>query len=224
MKKQIVILGDSLSLPRNELTVEHTYPMILENLLESEYKIFNKSIRANDTSLQIKSLYGDLVGFNPDFVIIHLGIVDCAPRLFKRLERKVYSTINKVFPIIKLFSRHRYLLTKLFPKVYVDIQQFEKNYRFLLQEINKMNTNVIVIGIADSSEETKAKSYNYEKNILTYNSAIKSIIKEFNNVFYIDVFNYKDEEILLPDGIHLNKIGSRILANDILKGINHFER
>lgn len=224
MKKRIVILGDSLSLPRNELRVEHTYPVVLENLLKSEYKIFNRSIRANDTSLQIKSLYGDLVGFNPDIVIIHLGIVDCAPRLFKRLERKVYSKINKVFPIIKLFSRHRYLLTKLFPKVYVDIQKFEKNYRFLLQEINRMNTNVIVIGITDSSEENKAKSYNYEKNILTYNSSIKSIIKEFNNVFYIDMFNCQVEEILLPDGIHLNKVGSKILANAIFKGIQHFEK
>lgn len=220
--KKIVILGDSLSLPRDELPVENTYPYLMNKFLKDKYILFNRSIRANDTKLQIEKFYDDVVLFNPDVIIIHLGIVDCAPRLFYRKERIFFSKINRLFPIVTLMNHYRYFFTKIFPKVYVKIQEFEKNYINILKKIYEMKKNVIIVGISNTTEKNKIISHNYDKNINCYNNILKKIGKDFSNVTYIDMYNYDPDTILLKDGIHLNNKGSKILAENILEIIKNY--
>lgn len=222
MLKKIVILGDSLSLPREEILVEDTYPYLINEFLKDRYVLFNRSIRANDTRLQVENFYNDVILFDPDIIIIHLGIVDCAPRLFYRKERAFFSKVNKLFPIVALMSRYRYFFTKIFPKVYVSIRDFEKNYHYMLEEIHKLGKKAIVIGIANTNKRNKKISYGFEKNINCYNEVLKKVCEKFNNVSYIDMYNYDPEKILLKDGIHLNKEGSKILAENLLKIIKKY--
>lgn len=221
--KKIVILGDSLSLPRDELPVEETYPYLINNSLKDKYTLFNRSIRANDTSLQIEKFYEDVLLFNPDVIIIHLGIVDCAPRLFYRKERIFFSKINRLFPIVTLMNRYRFFFTKLFPKVYVNIHKFEKNYMDIVERTNKLGKHVIIIGISDTTKRNKNISYNYNKNINSYNNILKKISEDFNDVTLINMYDYDPNTILLKDGIHLNNQGSRLLAENLLKVIKDYD-
>ena len=201
---KIVILGDSLSLPRIDEGIEYedTYPYSLQ---EAGH-IINRSKRANNTTLQAKyvNMYNDVYSFKPDIVILHLGIVDCAPRLFYPLEAKIVNQINKVIPIVKLLSKYRYQLTKIFPKVYVNIHKFDKNISKILTSLEERNINVIIVGIADSTIEHKKRSYKFEENIKAYNKILENSFTYTCVKAYVDMFSY-GEKILIDDGIHLNK-------------------
>jgi hypothetical protein len=73
---KIVVVGDSLGTPKkNETTIEDTYPCLLEKNLD-DFKVVNKCIINNNSSLQLNSFYEDVEKYGPKIVIIHLGIVD----------------------------------------------------------------------------------------------------------------------------------------------------
>ena len=82
MKKKIKILciGDSLTLPRNGVNYEDTwFYLIKQNFLNFEFiSSFKRAITSN-----ILNEHDSLELYSPDYAIIQLGIVDCAPRLIK---------------------------------------------------------------------------------------------------------------------------------------------
>lgn len=213
MKQRIVILGDSLGMPRPEVKLEETYPYILQENV-SELLVYAKHRRANDTELQSNDLMiqDDIQYVNPDILIIHLGIVDCAPRLFSKREQnalRYFKKINKY--IIAFMSNRRYFFTKLFPKVYVDIKSYEKNMRRLILSGKQSAKRVIVINIADTSAENKKRSYHFEGNIKDYNGILSNLVKE-NGIELLNMYEISDESLLLEDGIHLNVDGNKALA------------
>jgi len=215
MKDRVVILGDSLSLPRpdDNIDYEDTYPYLLA---KEGYEVLNRSRRANDTKIQTKqeNLDNDIHYLEPDMVVLHLGIVDCAPRLFYRLENKIISQINKVIPIINFLSKYRYTLTRVFPKKYVSVKKFKKNIHQILDILQKKNIKVLVIGIADTTEHNKSISYGFEHSILAYNQILKEATYQCSMVEYMDIYGL-GAEVLLPDGIHLNKEMHKTLAKKL---------
>jgi lysophospholipase L1-like esterase len=72
---------------------------------------------------------------------------------------------------------------------------------------------LIIIGIADTNDMNKRKSYGYEKNIIEYNRILVEISDEFG-CSYVDMFNEGDG-IIFSDGIHLNKEGCNIISKRI---------
>jgi hypothetical protein len=144
MKKRIVILGDSLSMPRpNEgIILEYTYSY----LLNKSFEVINKSKRVNDTKLQIleQNILDDIDYLNPD-IIIYLGIVDCAPRLLSRNESRLINILpNKLRKIIINFlSKYRLFFTKLRNIQYVNMNSFKKNTELLLNLCIKKNNSYI---------------------------------------------------------------------------------
>lgn len=90
---RILFLTDSLSLPRvNEEEIvlyEDTY---LYKLREE----FKESLIVDSAigGATIKDLYAQVFyykSFNPDIVVLQTGIVDCAPRAYKKFEKKNIS-------------------------------------------------------------------------------------------------------------------------------------
>jgi acyl-CoA thioesterase-1 len=211
---KIVIIGDSLGLPRPELPYEETYPYILQKLVGPEVSVIPRNVRLNDTNVQLKMLVEDIELFKPDVVVMQLGIVDCAPRIFGRFEQKVARRLNRVFPIVAITSKYRYTITKAIPKVYVSKNKFRENLQKIFGYIEKRNIKLIVVGIADTSAINKSKSYSYEKNIIDYNNIIYETMADKN--MFIDLYQYGDE-ILLEDGIHINGKGGKLLAERIVE-------
>ncbi|MGW8169127.1 MAG: SGNH/GDSL hydrolase family protein [Sulfurovaceae bacterium] len=218
MKQRIVILGDSLGMPRPEIKFEETYPYIFqENIPRSE--VYAKHRRANDSAIQSEflNIQDDIEYMQADILVMHLGIVDCAPRLFSKREQnalRYFKKINKY--IIAFMSNRRYFFTKLFPKVYVDIKSYEKNMRRLILSGKKSAKRVIVVNISDTSAENKKRSYHFENNIKDYNEVLFKLAKE-NSVELLNIYEISDESILLDDGIHLNIRGNQLLAHKLLE-------
>ena len=99
----IVILSDSLSLPRVDsdetILLRESYPYLLEKKIGNDMKIINRGIRFATTDLlqNFQYLFDNLLIYSPKTVIIQMGIVDCAPRLFSPLFRSLINRIpNKI--------------------------------------------------------------------------------------------------------------------------------
>jgi lysophospholipase L1-like esterase len=234
--KIITIVGDSLSMVRSEGKILHsyqdTYPFLLqESLWSNNYLVVLRSrIRNNVLTESLReNLEEDVLFNNLKYVILHLGIVDCAPRLFSLMQERILYIFSQI-PILKYLSklawafqsRYRRFFTKYFPKTYVSEEKFSERLGFIISEIkNKAKPEkVFIVNIADTSDSNKLKSFNFEKNIINYNKIIKNLVKE-NGDFceLIDFFTLTTEHkhFILSDGIHLSKDGHLALAQNFLK-------
>ncbi|MDH4944072.1 SGNH/GDSL hydrolase family protein [Sulfurimonas sp. C5] len=211
-----------MAMPRFEVPLEKTYPYLLKNELK-DFEIISKNQRANTIKKQAssQSILDDIVFLNPKILIVHLGIVDCAPRLFTPIENLILSKlkwINKF--IIAFFSKHRFFFTKYNPKVYVKKSDFYNYYSKLIKECKKNGIEkIFLLNICDTNVENKKKSFNFEKNIYQYNTIIKQIADE-NNIYMLDMNFQIKENMLLEDGIHINEIGHFKVFEILIKALN----
>lgn len=214
--KKIVIIGDSLALPRpwDGLVFEDTYPFLLSQTGERR-TVINISRRANTSTYQATeiALLDSVDSFKPDIAVLHLGIVDCAPRLFSRFQQRVLERIPMSVSkkIIRFFSLRRTWFTRHFPKVYVRPNEFKKSIGRILERIRQHHCSMIVIGICTAPESLSKRSIGINANIRKYNQMLKESAKLFGACF-VDVSGVLNpQEDLLSDGIHLNQRGSRKL-------------
>lgn len=218
MPKRIIILGDSLAMPRpdDNIKYEDTYSYLLQN---NNCEVINRSKRSNDSKIQTNSqnILDDIVYLNPNIVIIHLGIVDCAPRLFTRNEARVLSVMPNYLSkiIISFFSKYRYIFTKIRQISYVGEVHFKKNLEYLIKKLQSLDIDILIIKILETNQENIRRSYKFEENIHRYNLIISKISHNYN-IREIDINGY--DNILLKDGIHINKSGHNAIYKK-LKGL-----
>jgi acyl-CoA thioesterase-1 len=221
-KKRVVVLGDSLGMPRPDeeggITYEETYPYLLNGLLGDRWEVISRCRRANISVNQahIQYLYDDITVLTPDFVVLHLGIVDCAPRLFSPIQNRVLSKVPNVLrkPIISFFSRYRSFFTKLFPKVYVGKRSYETHMRKIIAAVQKAGAICLLIEISKTSEKNEDRSFGIDQNILDYNAIIRRLGDSSKAI--IVSADFDPEECLMADGIHINIKGSQKLASQLM--------
>jgi hypothetical protein len=85
-----------------------------------------------------------------------------------------------------------------------------------------MLEKVIIVNIANTNEVNKRRSFGFEKNIFDYNNIIHRLISTNSKCFLIDLYTYSklNSNILLNDGIHINKNAHEIIADDIVRIVN----
>lgn len=220
-RETILILGDSNCVPRIEDNIY--YKDIFPSMLVNHFNVINRSRRGNDTFIQTEDLNisDDIKGFNHiDYCIINLGLVDYAPRLFKRKEQKILSYLPSFISsyIIKKFSKNRMKITKLRNINYVNIIEFERNYQKIIDSIGKVK-KIILIKIIHPSEKLIKKSYDIEDKVKLYNNMIEKLAFK-NNLLLIDPNNFDCHDIFLDDGIHFKNNIHTLLYKNILELIN----
>jgi hypothetical protein len=220
----LVILGDSLPLPRpNEgVLFEHTYPSILQRMLNGNAYVINRSKRANNSRKAAlpNNLSADITDFNPEVLIYHIGIVDCAPRLFSEFQQKILEKMPSFISrrIIKFFSSKRYFFTRTFPKVYVKRKAFYKNVKQTISFAKQYTDKIILVGICHANSNVLKKSFSFADNVNKYNDELIKISNELG-VDYLDTRLLNPEHDLLSDGIHYNLSANEKLAMAILEKI-----
>ena len=88
-QKRILILSDSLALPRNKpetTVVEDTYPYLLKN----HFEVYQCSIGGGMVEDLLKQSFY-FSQFQPDIVILLSGIVDCAPIAYSFREESLFK-------------------------------------------------------------------------------------------------------------------------------------
>lgn len=164
MKKRILIITDSLGMPRNgqvgNIPVVSTWPY----LVKKRFPNFDIEFSPG-RGMIIRHLYDNawhFENFNPDFVFVQAGIVDCAPRAFSRYENEIIKLLP--FKIPKK-------LTWLLRKYRNSTNTSPQNFKMYLEKFCNLfsQSKVFFIEILPASAEYEHQVPGVIKNIATYN-------------------------------------------------------
>jgi lysophospholipase L1-like esterase len=206
-KTRIQIIGDSLSLHRKDegILYKDTYPYILSK----KYDVVLTSNYSKTTNDNV------ILAEDTKYVIIHLGLVDCFPRVYaKNTKLILFYLPNQLRQIVTFFHRHyRYYFTRMFPKVTTESDDFNYNMRKLLHAINMSGAKPIIVDIVNVSDEVAKRNFNANENIEKYNDYLRRLCFAYDcERVRLHYMTKHHPEMLHTDGQHLSKIGHIVLA------------
>lgn len=221
---RIIIFSDSLGRPRPDLDgvdvtrISDVYGEKIKKHFASFCDVDLIYVESMDSQDAI--FWGQrMVAFRePDIVIFHFGINDCAPRLFKKNSRNIIfnKTFRKItFDVfLRMAGRLRYYITRIRKISYFNSTEFIENISSIEREILKYNSKCkfYFVGIA-SSEIMDNKSYNYNQNISLFNNKLQK--KYGDNYIDVNVITNGDTG-LISDCVHLTKDSHAKLAKEII--------
>jgi lysophospholipase L1-like esterase len=207
-KKQIVILGDSLPLPRSEpqkVKLADTYPALLNKKFGSVLCFAYGAATAENIYAQASYL----VNNTKHIFIFHFGIVDCCPRSFSKGETLILKALKIRIPekLVKVIKKYR-CIRKTNPK------KFEK----ICNSLKKLNLGTLfILPIADATDKFEETAPGVKNSIKLYNKILK---KTFKNAFI--KIKIQANKHLMSDFHHLNKNGHRAIFKAISSKIKKF--
>jgi acyl-CoA thioesterase-1 len=217
--KNILIVGDSLGLPRENMPYTNTWPFLLSSKLTNYHFIF-KLQRALTTKTINSGLSEDWLEFyNPKNIILQVGIVDCSPRYIKNggLTMKILAVLP---PFLKAFF---WKITKQFSNrksKYADVslQAFQANIKKYIQRCEKIGVErIFIIKIARSGSNMIKQNPKILKQIDLYNAVFERVADNKNNCILISTLEKANDDYFLEDGYHLNEYGNEQVFEELLK-------
>lgn len=206
VKKKILILTDSVSLPRriddSFVKWEETYVYKLKEFYVN-YEIIYVAI-GGATIKDFRRQVNYYKVIEPEIVILQCGIVDATPRAYGKIEMelikkiKFYRFTKPTVDFLRKFRAHNYNSPKKFEEI--------------LNEIKiGLNPNIFFsLGIIPSSEAYEKKAPGITENINNYNSILK------RNTEFVNLSNIPKEGIS-SDHHHINRKGHRFIYSELKK-------
>lgn len=203
---KVLILTDSLGLPRNSngefVKYEETYPYLLKKEFADKLELIHVGI-GGATIEDIRKQISYYTVLDPDITFIQCGIVDCAPRAFRKFESKVIKKLKfdiffkPLVRFLRIYRKHTYTSQRMFKNT---IQRIKKD--------PNIARNLHFIGILPAHDE-------YEKIM----PGIKSQIEIYNRILakennFIDNSDFPFSGIL-KDYHHLNKEGNQLIYSKL---------
>lgn len=215
--KIINVVGDSLSLarPADGIPGDALYWALLQERLGAPYYVIAHSRRSNDTAQVVRTMHEDILAFPMFALVLHLGIVDCFPRLFSRREHELLCALKRLRlggvtrAVTRLAARHRLRLTRCLQKRYVSLPDFARNLHTIIETVQACGAaqHIILLGILETSAEKASRTYQAAESIRAYDAALRRMTIQYPHVHYIDLNDYfrtRGITPTLPDGHHLN--------------------
>lgn len=227
-QRPFVILGDSLGLPRphdvkgSMQGVDETYPWLIAQASQ-EHRVDSICQRYFTTQSAVDILTSDPnLGVNGD-VVIHLGLNDCANRIFQENERLALQ----LFPesarerIVEFAQKYRREILRQLPsRHYVSLSEFRCNLARIAGILLERNARrVIFTSIILPPLRFWGATPGVNKNFASYNLALMETASEFGFLFFdLDryVWQSQHEKVLLEDGMHLSGNGHNLFASQVL--------
>ncbi len=233
---KIAIVADSLALPRPAdaglVRYEETYPVLLRRMLcnavpDREVLIAERGQRFRTMGSVLQD-WTEIVEYRqPHFVVVHVGIVDCAPRIFSANER---SRLERLRPAL-LRRAVLWAIRKLRPllisaraqRVYTRLPDFETACRSVLERARESGVqHVIVVNILQPTAELESRSPGYIANHAAYNTVLRSVCAD-KDVVLLDYDRLVQQAggtaAMTVDGMHPNPAGHHLLAQAICEAI-----
>src|SRR6266403_3780608 len=228
---KIAILADSLALPREDVSAERaleaTYPFLLDQSLRHHYGahaplVIERGMRRRTIEYVLDDWCEQVVLKHPDMVVIHVGIVDCAPRVFLRRERAFVERMRFTRlrdRILRFAHDHRRAITRRLPRVYVPLARFEGHVKEIVQKVREQDIrSLIFVNIISPPDSVEQRSFGFQRNVEFYNQVLQDQTRH-RNISLIDlnklIKSQGGADKLTVDGIHLNEEGHQMLAQQI---------
>lgn len=208
MMKKILVLTDSLSLPRAKpetLELQETWPSLLENGHSG------KLIRVAIGGATVTELYNQATVYyksiQPDILIVQSGIVDCVPRGYSKLELQLIRKTNIGRHLFfKMIGTDR--MRRLRKVNYTPLKLFQKTADQLYDHF--VNTRIIWVGIAPATADYEKQLPGITESIKRYNEVLKKMQEE-GKIEFVDTA-LMPQSGLMSDHHHLNREGHAWVA------------
>ena len=216
---KILFLTDSLGLPRifpedEILDLEDTYSQIIKKNLPDD-DLFQITLTGELCDKIIDQARGYLVNWKPDYIIVGIGINDARPNsisvsLKKNILTNLFFKINLLKIIFEKFQK-KFLNRK---SSSLDIKVFEKKANQLKNTFR--NSKIIWLEIVcGDNYESERPGVLYWKN--KFNEKLRKI---FGSNFLELNQKFNNKKIFNSDNLHYNKLGHKIISEEILKKIS----
>jgi lysophospholipase L1-like esterase len=210
---------------------EATYPYLLDQSLRRRFQsdaplVIERGMRRRTIEYVLDEWY-ELVDLRkPEVVVVHVGIVDCAPRVFLRRERQFVENLRPTFlreSILNNVHRHRRAIVNMRKKVYVPADRFNALVGQVVERAKQSKLrSLVVVNIITPPAEMDERSPGFIMNAGVYNEILKTHAQA-DGVHLIDVDGMIKAaggvEQLTVDGIHLNETGHKMLAKELEKHV-----
>jgi hypothetical protein len=227
---KIVLIADSLAMvrPTENISFNDTYAF---KLAKEGYVVIDRSYRASTTESVLKVTTWDMFCLDSDYYILHLGVCDCAPRIFKPWEYKILDFMNcfSVLSRISNFLYHhlsskRYYYTQKRNIQNVSYNDFCVNMQkiiSLIRENNKNNKKIIINNIISPGSHWLKKSFRVLELVQLYNDFLYKLQQDFDDIHIVDLFSFtsKNPHYVLSDGHHISKEVHDFICSEIVKAI-----
>jgi lysophospholipase L1-like esterase len=231
---KIVVMADSLAMAREgetNVAYETTYPYLLDQWLRQRFGsqaplVCERGMRRRTIEYVLDEWY-ELVDLRKtDVVVLHVGIVDCAPRVFLRRERQFVENLRPGFLrrfILDYVHRHRRAVVNMRKKVYVPPERFNALVGQVMAKAKASELHsLVIVNIITPPAEMDERSPGFIRNVGIYNEILRTHA-EANGAHLIDIDRLIKEaggvEQLTVDGIHINEAGHKMLAQEIEKHV-----
>ena len=227
-------MADSLAMAREgetNVAYETTYPYLLDQWLRQRFGsqaplVSERGMRRRTIEYVLDEWY-ELVDLRKtDVVVVHVGIVDCAPRVFLRRERQFVENLRPGFLrrfILDYVHRHRRAVVNMRKKVYVPPERFNALVGQVMAKAKASELrSLVIVNIITPPAEMDERSPGFIRNVGIYNEILRTHA-EANGAHLIDIDRLIKEaggvEQLTVDGIHINEAGHKMLAQEIEKHV-----
>ena len=213
--KKVLILSDSLSLPRLHPEIvrsEQTWPFLLRSAYPHVY--FHQIALGGGLMRDIRSQMAYQRHLRPELVIAQLGIVDCAPRALRKTEQFFVSEYRIIGKIARrILPRLAPFLRKHRRIVYTSPWQFEQEIGIIQGQFG--GVPVFWIGIIPARPGYEERVPGISENIARYNRIIQKNLPHG----FIGMDHMPDEGIM-SDHHHLNKTGHRYIFGKVKQKVH----
>jgi lysophospholipase L1-like esterase len=227
---KIVILADSLALAREEggggIPFEATYPYLLDQSLRKQLGpdsplVIERGRRARTIEGVLEDWFEQVELKTADVVVVHVGIVDCAPRVFLRRERSFIETLRlkrlRKF-ILNFVHKHRRRIVLLRRLVYVPPGRFKQLVEKMVEKARDSKIrSLLLINIVSPPDQLEERSPGFQDNVRTYNQILAEQV-DGRLIQLIDLDRLIQQQSgahLTIDGVHINEEAHKILAREL---------
>lgn len=216
----ILFLTDSLGYPREDIGAAkavNIWPykaavMLRKNSHSNILNFFFDARPGRDTQELAKNRDKHFMAYEPDIIVLQVGIVDCYSRSLTKLEAMVLPRIPFIGKVTKFIVKKYYKkIVKLRNIAYVNEKDFRANLEYMRDGFKRAKWVVIPIGPATS--RYKERNPLIEQRVKKYNDILKNVFgKEFFGSCYDGA---SVDELYLPDNHHLSAIGHEIVTKKV---------
>jgi lysophospholipase L1-like esterase len=230
----VVVIADSLGLPRAEEAslpdagIPLTYADKIQNWSTTKgakvpLRVHALCQRYFTTDNVVQQLTAMRMSLSSAYVLVHVGLNDCATRIFTHTERLAVglldeSTQHKLLDFVRTYRRpivHRY------PEYnYVDLPSFNENLEKAVKLVRShKGAHIAFVTIVQPRFAAERHTPHLRWNFTRYNWAIYDVAKRMSvDVIDADRLCWAKglDQALNPDGIHLSAIGHDMMADTYL--------